>query len=135
MSALRLEAVDSIVTSFVLYLPRAVSAVFILVFGYIVAGFLGRAVVIAAVNQGFHYARLLAEAIRTLMIVLVLAMALEQLRVAPVIVSSAFSIIFGGIVLALSISFGVGGIDAARKIIERETAGTKKEHQEEIDHF
>ena len=37
-------------------------------------------------------------------------MALEQLQVAPNIVVAAFSIIFGGIVIALAIAFGVGGI-------------------------
>ncbi|OGW36202.1 MAG: hypothetical protein A2010_13840 [Nitrospirae bacterium GWD2_57_9] len=135
MSTLKLDAIDSLVARFVLYLPRAFSAVIILVFGYIIAGFVGRAVVIAAVNQGFHYARLLAEAVRLLMIVLVLAMALEQLQVAPEIVVAAFSILFGGIVLALAIAFGVGGIDAAKRIIAKESLDRKEKHQEEIDHI
>jgi flagellar motor component MotA len=82
-----------------------------------------------------HYARLLAEAIRLLAIVLILAMALEQLQVAPVIVVSAFSIIFGGIVLALAIAFGVGGIEAAKRIIEKEATDKKGKHKEEIDHI
>jgi hypothetical protein len=135
LSTLKLQAIDNLVESFVLYLPRAISAVIILVFGYIVAGFIGRAVVIAAVNQGIHYARLLAEGVRLLMIVLVLAMALEQLSVAPVIVVAAFSIVFGGIVLALAIAFGVGGIDTAKKIIEKETSEDREKHGEEIDHM
>lgn len=135
LSTLKVQAIDSLVASFVMYLPRAISAFLILVFGYIIAGFVGRAVVIAAVNQGFHYARLLAEAVRVLLIVLVLAMALEQLQVAPVIVVAAFSIILGGIVLALAISFGVGGIDAAKRIIEKEAVDRKEKHQEEIDHL
>ncbi len=135
MSTLKMLAIDSLVASFVLYLPRAISAMFILVFGYILSGFIGRAVVIAAVNRGFHYARLLAEAVRLLTIVLVLAMAMEQLQVAPVIVVSAFSIIFGGIVLALAIAFGIAGIDAAKRIIEKESSDKKKKHEEEIDHI
>jgi hypothetical protein len=135
MSTLRLEAIDSLVASFVLYLPRAISAVLILVFGYIFAGFVGRAVVIAAVNQGFHYARLLAEAVRLLMIILILAMALEQLQVAPIIVVAAFSIVFGGLVAALAIAFGLGGVDAARRIIEKEAADRKEKHGDDIDHL
>jgi hypothetical protein len=135
LSSLKVQAIDNLVSGFVLYLPRAVSAVLILVFGYIMAGFVGRAVVIAAVNHGVHYARLLAEAIRLLAIVLILAMALEQLQVAPVIVVSAFSIIFGGIVLALAIAFGVGGIEAAKRIIEKEATDKKGKHKEEIDHI
>jgi hypothetical protein len=133
LSSLKIHAIDSLVASFVLYLPRAFSAVLILVFGYIIAGFIGRAVLIAAVNSGYHYAKLLAEAVRLLLTVLILAMALEQLQVAPGIVVAAFSIIFGGIVLALAISFGVGGIDAARKMIEKEDE--HKEEKKDIQHM
>jgi len=120
LSALKIAAVDNLVGQFFTYLPRAFSSILILLVGYVLAGFISRTVLIAAVNSGYHYAKLLAEAIRLLLIVLILAMVLEQLQVAPGIVLAAFSIIFGGIVLALSISFGVGGIDAAKRMIERE---------------
>ncbi len=133
LSALKIHAIDNLVAQFFLYLPRAFSAVLILVFGYIIAGFIGRAVLIMAVNSGYHYAKLLAEAVRLLLTVLILAMALEQLQVAPGIVVAAFSIIFGGIVLALAISFGVGGIDAARRMIEKEEE--RKEGKKDIEHI
>ncbi len=133
LSALKIHAIDSLVDQFILYLPRAFSAIVILVFGYIIAGFISRAVLIAAVNSGYHYAKLLAEAVRLLLTVLILAMALEQLQVAPGIVVAAFSIIFGGIVLALAISFGVGGIDAARRMIEKEDE--RKEEKRDIEHM
>ena len=70
---------------------------------------------------------------RLLLTVLILAMALEQLHVAPNIVTAAFSIIFGGIVIALAISFGVGGIDSARKMIEKEEE--RKEEKRDIEHI
>ena len=133
LSALKIHAIDNLVAQFFLYLPRAFSAVLILVFGYIIAGFIGRAVLITAVNSGYHYAKLLAEAVRLLLTVLILAMALEQLQVAPGIVVAAFSIIFGGIVLALAVSFGVGGIDAARRMIEKEEE--RKEGKKDIEHI
>jgi hypothetical protein len=134
LSALKIQAIDVLVARFFLYLPRAFSAVLILVFGYIIAGFIGRAVLIAAVNSGYRYARLLAEAVKLLLTVLILAMALEQLEVAPSIVTAAFSIIFGGIVIALAISFGVGGIDAARRMIEKESE-EKREEKKDIEHI
>ncbi len=120
LSALRFTVFDDLAARFILYLPRVFSAVIILLFGFVIAAFIGRAVLLTAVNSGTRYARLLAEAVRLLLTVLVLAMALEQLQLAPGIVIAAFSIIFGGIVLALAIAFGVGGIDAARKMIEKE---------------
>jgi flagellar motor component MotA len=72
--------------------------------------------------------------VRLLLIVLILAMALEQLQVAPNIVVAAFSIIFGGIVIALAIAFGVGGIEAARRIIEK-GATEKREGKDDIQHL
>ncbi len=133
LNALQVRAIDSLVSQFVVYVPRVLSAVVILIFGYIVAGFIGRAVLIAAVNRGYHFARLLAEALRILLVILFVAMALEQLQLAPGIVVAAFSIMFGGMVLALAISFGVGGIDAARRLIEKETE-KKEEGTRDIEH-
>lgn len=132
LSALRISAVDNLVEQFFNYLPRAFSAVLILMVGSLLAGFASRAVLIAAVNSGYHYAKFLAEAVRALLIVLILAMVMEQLQIAPSIVLAAFSIIFGGIVVALAISFGVGGIDAAKRMIEKEN---RSETRDDIEHL
>jgi hypothetical protein len=134
LSALHFTVFDNLVARFILYLPRAFSAIFILVFGYIIAAFFGRAVLLTAVNSGYHYAKLLAETVRLLITVLVLAMSLEQLQLAPGIVIAAFSIIFGGIILTLAISFGVGGIDAARKMIEKPESDAA-DKKKEIEHL
>lgn len=136
LSALRIHAIDQLVSQFFQYLPRALSAILILIIGYVVAGFISRAVLIAAVNSGYHYAKFLSQAIRLLLTVMILAMVLEELKVAPGIVLAAFSIIFGGIVVALAIAFGVGGIDAAKRIIERETSGKRTEEaKDDIEHI
>lgn len=134
LNALNLKAIDNLISQFFIYLPRAVSALLILIIGYIIAGFLSRAALIAAVNSGYHYAKVLAEAVRLLLLVLTLAMALEQLQIAPGVVVAAFSIIFGGIVLALSIAFGVGGIDVAKRIIERNSE-EKREIKKDVEHI
>jgi hypothetical protein len=133
-SALNIRAIDGLIAQFILYLPRILSAVLLLVFGYIITGFIGRAVLISAVNRGYLFAKILAEAVRLLLIVLFMAMALEQLQVAPGIVIAAFSILFGGIVMALAIAFGVGGIEAAKKIIENETE-KKQEGKRDVEHI
>src|SRR5574340_152294 len=80
LSALKIEAIDRMVGEFFGYMPRVFSAAVILVIGYVLSGFLSRAVLIAAANSGFHYARLLAEAVRILLMVLILAMVMEQLK-------------------------------------------------------
>jgi len=136
LSALQVAAIDNLVGQFFSYLPRVFSAAMILVVGYVVASFISRAVLIAAANAGYHYARLLAEAVRVLLMVMILAMVMEQLQIATSIVLAAFSIVFGGIVVALAIAFGVGGINTARRIIEREISEEPpKKAQEDIEHI
>ncbi len=136
LSALRVSTIDQLVSQFFLYLPRIFSATVILIAGYVLAGFVSRAVLIAAVNSGYHFAKLLAKAIRLLLTVMILAMVLEELKVAPGIVLAAFSILFGGIVVALAIAFGVGGIEAAKRIIERETIEQGGEaKKDDIEHI
>lgn len=134
LNALQIQTIDKVVSQFFLYLPRIFSALLIFVIGYVIAGFISRAVLIAAVNSGYHYAKILAEAVRLLLIVFILAMVLEQLSVAPSIVVAAFSIMFGGVVIALAIAFGVGGIDAARRIIEKGSE-EKKEAEKDVEHL
>ena len=136
LSALKVAAIDQMVGQFFGYMPRVLSAAVILLIGYVLSGFASRAVLITAANSGFHYAKLLAEAVRTLLTVLILAMVMEQLQIAPSIVLAAFSIVFGGIVAALAIAFGVGGIDAAKRVIERESAEKHAEApKDEIEHI
>ncbi|MFZ3065566.1 MAG: hypothetical protein WA277_09825 [Nitrospirota bacterium] len=134
LNALQIQTIDKVVSQFFMYLPRIFSALLIFVIGYVIAGFISRAVLIAAVNSGYHYAKILAEAVRLLLIVFILAMVLEQLSVAPSIVVAAFSIMFGGVVIALAIAFGVGGIDAARRIIEKGSE-EKKEAEKDVEHL
>jgi hypothetical protein len=136
LSALKVAAIDQMVGQFFGYMPRVFSASIILVIGYVLSDFVSRAVLITAANSGFHYAKLLAETVRTLLSVLILAMVMEQLQIAPSIVLAAFSIVFGGIVAALAIAFGVGGIEAAKRVIERETSGKRTEQaKDEIEHI
>jgi len=119
MSALQVETINTLNLRFFSYLPRVISAVIILLVGYAIAGFTSRAALIAAVNAGYPYARLVAQGVRLLIVIITFAMALEQLHIAPRIVMAAFSIIFGGIVLAIAIALGVGGVETARKMIEK----------------
>lgn len=134
MSALQIRVVDAMIAETMAYLPKVISAILILVFGYIATGLIARGLLISLVNNGFHFAKQFARAARLLLIVLIIAMALEQLQVAPGIVVAAFSTLFGGIVLALAISFGVAGIDTAKRIIERRQAKRTEDPEREIQH-
>ena len=135
LGALNVAAIDTLVGQFFNYLPRVFSAAVILAVGYLFTSFISRAVLIAAANSGYHYARLLAEAIRVLLMLMILAMVMEQLQIATNIVLAAFSILFGGIVVALAIAFGVGGIDTARRIVEQKFAEEPPKVPDDIEHL
>ncbi len=113
-------AVDSQVPIFLLpYLTHVIGAVLILFVGSVIARFLARSVLISAVNAQLQYARILSVGVKWLVLVLTAAMALDHLRVGGSIVSLAFGILFGGIVLTLSLAVGLGSRDLVSRSIER----------------
>ncbi len=133
LASIDLEMTNTIVSVFFMFLPRFLSAILVLILGYLFSSFLARATLLAGVNAGLKYSRLLAEAVRLLMLIFIFAMALEQLGLATGIVVAAFSILFGGILLALAIAFGLGGKDVAKKILEGNMA--KEEEKDDIQHL
>lgn len=100
------------------YLTRTVSAVLLLVAGTLIARFLARSVLISAVNAQLHYARFLSLGVKWLVLVLTAAMVLDHLEVGGNIVELAFGILFGGIVLTLSLAVGLGSRDLVSRSLE-----------------
>jgi hypothetical protein len=64
-------------------------------------------------------------------------MALYHLGIAEKVIIAAFTIIFGGIVLALSIAFGWGGREFAKDFLERLYRKKEKgeKNQDHISHL
>ena len=101
------------------YLTRSVGAILLLLAGNIIARFLARTVLIGAVNNQLQYARFLSIGVKWLVLVLTAAMVLEHLQIGGAIVSLAFGILFGGIVLTLSLAVGLGSRDLVTRSLER----------------
>lgn len=119
LGALDLQLARELVSQAFAYLPQVLVAVALLVLGAVVAGFVRRGVLIAAVNAGLPSARLLAGFAQSALLILFGAMALEHLGVGRQIILISFTILFGGVVLALSLAFGFAGRDLARELLER----------------
>jgi len=113
------------------YIPDVLAALLVLLVGNVIARFLGRSVLIGAVNLNLQYARLLSIGVKWLVIVLAFAMALEHLRIAPGIVELAFGILFGGIVLTLALAVGLGSKDLITKSLERDVKKAPSEPLED----
>ena len=134
INALEVAATQNLITQFFNYLPHLFAAVIILVIGYLIAIFLGQATLIAAVNAQMESAKLLSRLVRWLLIIFSLTMALYQLGIAEKVITAAFSVIFGGIVLALAIAFGWGGRELAKDFLER-LYKRKEKGDEKEDHI
>lgn len=117
------------------YIPNIIGAVLVLLVGVIVARFLGRSVLIGAVNMNLQHARLLSVGVKWLVIVLAVAMALDHLRIAPGIVELAFGILFGGIVLSLSLAVGLGSKELVSKSLERDARRSSEVLEDPLRHL
>jgi hypothetical protein len=131
-----LAAFDATVTSQLAfhlfgYLPNVLAAVLVVLVGGIVARYLGRTVLIEAVNMNLQYARLLSLGVKWMVMVLAIAMALEHLKIGSGIVHLAFGILFGGIVFSLSLAVGLGSKELVSRSLERESGRNAAPETEE----
>jgi len=118
------------------YVARVVGAALILLAGMVAARFLARSVLIEAVNLNLHYARLLSLGVKWMVMVLTIAMALDHLSIGGGIVELAFGILFGGIVLTLSLAIGLGKPDLVRKSLDQDDRTYAEEaHAASVRHF
>lgn len=101
------------------YLTHSVGAVLILLAGTVIARYLSRSVLIGAVNLQMQYARFLSLGIKWLVLVLTAAMVLDHLDIGGTIIDLAFGILFGGIVLTLSLAIGLGSRDLVSRSLEK----------------
>lgn len=117
------------------YLPNVLAAALLLVVGNLLARFLGRSVLIGAVNMNLQYAHLLSVGVKWLVLILAATMALDHLGIGGGIVNLAFGILFGGIVLALALAVGLGSKDLVSRSLERQAARRPEDIEEPFRHI
>lgn len=129
LSSLHVPAIERLLERFFLYLPNLFVAIIILLIGYLLSNFFGRAALIASVNAGLKASGLIGRFVKLTIFLLAATMALEQLGIGRETIIIAFAIVFGGIVLALSIAFGLGGRDIAKEYLEKKVKGEEKKDE------
>lgn len=131
VDVLGFAALQGLVSSFALFVPKLLVGIVILVVGFVFANVAWRATLLAAVNAKVPSPRVLSGTVRGLVLILTAAMALDQIDVARSIVLTAFTIAFGAVMLGLAIAFGVGGGGITRRILEHwfpERSGSGSDH-------
>jgi hypothetical protein len=119
MSALGLTHVSEVLTRCLVYVPKVIAAVVVLILGLFLASFLAGVVRAAAANAGMVESDALAALVRYAVVAFTAAVTLEELGIAPELVRSAFVILFGAVALALALAFGLGCKDLAREWMVR----------------
>lgn len=117
------------------YLSKIIAALVVLIIGIIFSRFLSRSVLINGVNMNLQYARLLSVGVKWLVLVFTAAMVLDHLGIARSIVDLGFGILFGGIVLALALSVGLGSRDLVSRSLEKESQKVPPPEEPSIRHF
>jgi hypothetical protein len=119
LTALNATIPSRLALSVFAYVPHLLAAILILLVGVFAARFLARSVLIGAVNMQLQSARLLSLAVKWLVLLVAVAMALDHLRIGRSILTLAFAILFGGVVLAAALAVGLGAKDAVGRSLER----------------
>ncbi|AFZ48578.1 Conserved TM helix repeat-containing protein [Cyanobacterium stanieri PCC 7202] len=112
---LQIEALKEVVAFISLLAGQVLIGVIIFGVGLYFANLVFRLIV----NSGTQQAQFLAQVARIAIIVLVAAMALERIGIAPNIVNLAFGLLTGGIAVAIALAFGLGGREAAGNALQR----------------
>jgi hypothetical protein len=103
----------------VLYTPKLLIAMLIVVFGSYCARFAGNAVNTYCLDAKVPDADLLGRIVRYVIMTFVVMIAVSQVEIGGDMVQRTFLIILGGLMLALALAFGLGGKDWAAALLQR----------------
>jgi hypothetical protein len=117
-NSLDLAYVTDLIGGVVLFLPRVMVAVVILVFGAYFARFVGTALATYLRNAGVAEAALMGRLALYAIMAFVIMIALDQIGLGDII-RQTFLILVGAIALGLALAFGLGGRTRASELIER----------------
>jgi flagellar biosynthesis protein FliQ len=116
---LGLTYITELLSQVLLFVPKVLVALLILVFGAYFARFVGGAITAYFRNVHLQDADLMGNLARWAILAFVVLIALDQVNIGGDIVRQTFLIILAGVVLALALAFGLGGREWAAEFLER----------------
>jgi len=118
-NTLGLTQVTDLLGRVLLFMPRLLVALLVLVFGGYFSRFVANAVQRYFKAAGISDAEILSRIVRYAIMAFVLLLAIDHLDLGGVLIQHTFLILLSGVVLALALAFGLGGRERAAQLIER----------------
>lgn len=118
-NGLGLTYITDLLQRVVLFTPKLLIAMLLVIFGSYCARFVGNAVQNYCIDAQIPDADVLARLVRYLIMTLVVMIALSHLEIGGDIVQRTFLIILAGLMLALALAFGLGGKEWAAALLQR----------------
>jgi hypothetical protein len=118
-NGLGLTYITDLLQRVVLFAPKVLVAMLVVIFGSYFARFVGGAVTTYCNEAQIPDADLLGKIAQYLITAFVIMIALSQVEIGGDIVQRTFLVILAGIVLALALAFGLGGKEWAAALLER----------------
>ena len=108
---------SGLIDTVVLFLPKLLAALAVLLCGFFVAQIVYNAVKIASKNTGVDYGRSVAEVCRGIIIIITVSLSITQLDIDVWLLNSIISVIIASVGLAAAISLGIGTKSMAQEIV------------------
>jgi hypothetical protein len=102
-----------------LFVPKLLVALLVIIFGSYFARFAGRSVQTYCRGAGIADAELLGRLMQYGVMAFVLLLAVDHLDIGGGLIQQTFLILLGGVVIALALAFGLGGRDRAAALLNR----------------
>ncbi len=114
---MELLAVADLLESLLLFIPKAISAAILILFGSMLARFLGNTLTAVADSVNITYSTALGRIVEYAIVAFVVVLAISTLGVDTTILTSSLTIIIASVGLAIALTFGLGSRESARNVI------------------
>lgn len=118
-NGLGLSQVTDVLARVLLFLPRLLVGLLVVVFGLYFARFVGQSVQAWCRGAEISDAELIGRAVRYAIVTFVVLIAIDHIDIGNGLVQQTFLILLAGVVLGLALAFGIGGKDRAAAMLER----------------
>ena len=115
VSQLGIPALNNFVEAIAAYLPNVVAAVLIFVIAGVIAAAVGG--LVARTMGDTPTGKVVGSVVPVLVMAIATFMILNQLKIAPEIVTITYAALIGGLFLAMALAFGLGGREVAARML------------------